>query len=204
MKWVIIVALSLLLVTVCVVYFRYEMRRTVIPSASTVSVTAPSVAHRKLMRAHPPKPGPQSPVDISGPLKDRDLVQWVLPDYPDWAQERGITGTLRMKIWVTPAGLVKSFMEPQQLSADPRLDEKAVQALQQWKFAQKANSFGDQWGVITFRFSLLAKEAAAPEANLSGFSLRDPTASGAWRCVKEWVGKEYRYYCRFVRPQIEN
>src|ERR1700690_3728113 len=136
MKWFIVIALSLLLVVVCVVYFRHERRSSFIPLANTAS----SAVHRKIMRTHPPKLGPQSPVDISGPLKDRDLVQWVLPDYPDWAQERGITGTLRMKIWVTPAGVVKSFMEPQQLSADPRLDEKAVEALQQWEFAKKANA----------------------------------------------------------------
>lgn len=200
MKWFLIIAISLILVTVCIVYFRYESRPVYVP----VARTAPAAVHRKTAHMPPPKPGPQSPVDISGPLKDRDLVKWVLPEYPDWAQERGITGNLRMKIWVTPAGLVKSFMEPQQLSADPRLDEKAVDALRQWEFAEKPNSFGDQWGVVTIRFSLLAEEAGDTEASLHGFSLRNPTASGAWRCVKEWVGKEFRYYCRYIRPKPAN
>ncbi len=196
MKWLLIIALSLLLVTVCVVYFRHGMRPFPVPPAGTGVVTTPAAKPRKTL----PRPGPKGPVDISGPLKNRDLMSWVLPDYPDWAQEQGITGTLRMKIWVTPAGLVKSFMEPKQLSADPRLDEKAVEALRQWQFAEKPNSFGDQWGVVTIRFSLLAQEVATSEASLRGVSLGGSTASGAWRCVKQWIGKEYRYYCRLVRP----
>jgi TonB family protein len=201
MKWFLVIALSLLLVVVCVVYFRHEMRPFPVPPARIEVVKKPAAKPGKTARVHAPKPGPKSPVDISGPLKDRDLISWVLPEYPEWAKEQGITGTLRMKIWVTPAGLVKSFMQPQQLSADPRLDEKAVEALHEWQFAEKPNSFGDQWGVITIRFSLLAKEAGAPEASLRGVSLGGSTASGAWRCVKQWVGKEFRYYCRLVRPQ---
>ena len=201
MKWILVIALSLLLVTLCVVYFRHGMRPFPNPPAGIEVVKEPAAKRHKTAGALPPKPGPQGPVDISGPLKDRALVSWVLPDYPDWAQEQGITGTLRMKIWVTPAGVVKSFMEPQQLSSDPRLDEKAVDALRQWQFVEKPNSFGDQWGVITVRFSLLAQDVRTTEASLRGISLGGSTASGAWRCVKEWVGNEFRYYCRLVRPQ---
>lgn len=202
MKLLLIITLSLLLVALCVVYVRHEMRPMIVRPGPVEIVKVIAQKPVKTRRTPALKPGPQSPVDISGPLKDRELVSWVLPDYPEWAQEQGITGTLRMKIWVTPAGLVQSFMEPQQLSVDPRLDEKAVEALRQWQFVEKPDSFGDQWGVITVRFSLLAATAASPEATLRGVSLGNSAASGRWHCVKEWIGTEYRYYCRWVRSSV--
>jgi TonB family protein len=200
MKWVLVVALSLLLVLACVVYLQHE-RRLPVPPPAAVPMATPVKPHRAVQR-RPLKVGPQSPVDISGPLKDRSLVQWVLPDYPEWAQQQGITGVLRTKIWVTPAGQVQSFMEPQQLSGEPRLDEKAVEALRQWQFVEKPNSFGDQWGIVTIRFSLLVKEEEQPGASVRGISLGNRTISGAWECVRQWAGGVFVYICKLRPPRI--
>lgn len=194
MKWVIVVALALLLIVVCVVYLQHE--RVVPPVPAAVAV-APKPA--KTVRANARPSGPPNPVDITGPLKDRGLVHWVLPEYPDWALEKGITGRVRTKIWVDPAGHVKSFMEPQELSGEPRLDKNVVDALEQWQFEEKPNSFGDQWGVVTVRFSLLLKEQNEMEASLHGISLGRSSAQGAWECVRKWVGdteKHLVYICK--------
>ncbi len=197
MKWVFAVAISLLLVALCVIYLRNGMR----PIPPPVSVSqGPSTKPPKRL---PPKPSPEGPIDISGPLKDRGLLSWVMPEYPEWAQEKEVIGTVRLKVWVNPAGEVHSGMETYQMTADPRLDEKAKEAIRQWRFIEKPNTFGDQWGIVTVRFSLLSQDVS-PEASLRGFSLGGSTTSGTWRCVKEWIGNEYRYLCRRVRPKSDH
>ena len=65
MKWIIAVVLSLLLVTVCVVYLRHEKHLVPVP----IEIPAPPkvAARPKTVKVLSPKPGPDSPVDISGP-----------------------------------------------------------------------------------------------------------------------------------------
>lgn len=196
MKWILVVALALLLIVVCVVYLQHERPMPPMPAAVAV---APKRIKPK------PSAGPPNPVDITGPLKDRGLVHWVLPEYPDWALEKGITGRVRTKIWVDPAGHVKSFMEPQEVSGEPRLDNLVGEALGQWQFEEKPNSFGDQWGVVTVRFSLLLKEQNEMEASIHGISLGKSSVQGAWECVRKWVGdteKHLVYVCRRKAAQL--
>jgi TonB family protein len=199
MKWVLVVALALLLIVVCVVYLQHERSMQSMPPLPAAIAVAPKTTKPKLPS------GPPNPVDITGPLKDRGLVHWVLPEYPEWALEKGITGRVRTKIWVDPAGHVKSFMEPQELSGEPRLDNNVVEALEQWQFEEKPNSFGDQWGVVTVRFSLLLKEQNEMEASIHGISLGKASAQGAWECVRKWVGeteKHLVYICKRKTAQL--
>lgn len=201
MKWIAALGLGLLLVLICVVYLRREPA----PPPRLAPPVSP-LAVKPKVRPLPAQPkGPPSPVDISGPLKDRGLVSWVLPVYPEWAQEKGISGISRMKIWVTPEGRVRTFLEAQQLSADPRLDEEAVQALKQWTFEKKDNSFGDQWGIVTVRFALLSSEEGTG-ASVEGVSLGQQRISGAWECIRKWVGDakdHFVYICRLKKPVIQ-
>ena len=195
MKWLIVAAVALLLVVACVVYYRSHHPPVLPPVIGILHKPAkpakPFVHKAKL-------PGP---VDISGPLKDRALVQWVLPEYPEWALEQGIGGVVLLKIRAGPDGLVKSFIELQQMSGDQRLDEEAEAALQQWKFEEKPDTIGIQWGVVTIRFKLLPKAGEEAGASVRGIAL-NTSASGVWECVHEWVGdveKHLVYICRLKK-----
>ena len=197
MKWVIAVGVSLLLVVVCVIYFRRDPRPVVVvveKPASSAKIPAAKPTPLSPVR-------PSGPIDISGPLKDRALVSWVLPQYPEWAEEKGVVGVSILRIRVTPSGKVQSFIEVMQLAGDPRLDEEAIQALRQWQFAEKANSFGEQWGFVTIRFALLDKNSGA-DAEVKGVALGKGAAVGAWQCVRQWIDEaqtKFVYICR-LRP----
>ncbi|MEA3485096.1 MAG: TonB family protein [Candidatus Aerophobetes bacterium] len=71
---------------------------------------------------------------IKGPLGTRGIVRLIEPVYPEWAEKRGIEGSVELKPWVLPGGEVKPDMEILRSSGWSELDECARQALMQWKF----------------------------------------------------------------------
>lgn len=93
---------------------------------------------------------------IAGPISQRQIINKVLPQYPEWALARGISGIVIIRIWVMPDGMVKETMTIEQSSGYPELDMLVVNALRRWKFAPLALDFRQevQWGVITFKFCL--------------------------------------------------
>lgn len=95
-------------------------------------------------------------ISIAGPISQRLILSKVLPQYPEWALTRGISGIAVIRIWVMPDGSVKESITIEQSSGYPELDQLVVNALRRWKFAPLDNSVVQevQWGVITFRFSL--------------------------------------------------
>ena len=195
MKWLLVAGLAIFLVIVCVVYLRIEN-----PPKTNRHVFAPPIAI-KPAKAFSLEAGKPGPIDISGPLKDRALVQWVLPEYPEWAEEKGVGGVVRMHIRAGPDGLVKSFIKPEQLSGEPRLDQLAEDALHQWQFEEKPNAVGVQWGIVTVRFSLLPKGQESDAASLRGILLAK-SASDAWECTRLWVGdveKRLVYICKLKK-----
>lgn len=96
-------------------------------------------------------------ISIAGPISKRSILSKVLPQYPEWALERGISGIVIIRIWVMPDGGVKETMAIEQSSGYPELDQLVVNALKRWKFAPLDKSVVQevQWGVITFRFCLI-------------------------------------------------
>ncbi len=93
--------------------------------------------------------------EIAGPLNNRTIVRKVIPQYPAWAEEQGIIGSVRIWFMVTGDGQVRSNMRLTKTTGYPELDKLALDALRQWRFA--SFSSGDeagQWGIITFTFSL--------------------------------------------------
>lgn len=96
----------------------------------------------------------REPVGISGPLSDRLILRRVLPTYPDWAEEQGVAGSMSFLIWVGPEGGVKSVTQVVRASLSPKLDEVALQALDQWQFSAVPDAAGVQWGIVTFHFML--------------------------------------------------
>ncbi len=93
---------------------------------------------------------------IAGPISEREIKCRVVPRYPKWALERRISGTVVVKLWVQPDGRVKGVPQVESSSGYPDLDQVVVDALRGWEFAPLAAGVKseDQWGVITFRFTL--------------------------------------------------
>ncbi len=93
--------------------------------------------------------------EIAGPLNNRPILHKVIPQYPAWAEEQGIIGSVRIWFTVTSDGSVRSNMRVTKTTGYPDLDKLALDALKQWTFA--VSNMGEdtsQWGIITFTFSL--------------------------------------------------
>lgn len=132
------------------------------PSASSAIQSMPSAAAKleqdlaadsaNASRMKKPKGG----FEISGKLANRQIVRKVIPQYPSWAEEQGIIGTLRLYFTVTPEGLVRQNIKVTKTTGNPQLDQIGIDALKQWQFAAQPSGNEDdlQWGIITFTFSL--------------------------------------------------
>jgi protein TonB len=93
--------------------------------------------------------------DIAGPLNNRPILNKVIPQYPAWAEEQGIIGSVRIYFTVDATGAVRSNMQVRKTTGYPELDKLAMEALKQWRFAPfDASDEDNQWGIITFTFSL--------------------------------------------------
>jgi TonB family protein len=93
--------------------------------------------------------------DIAGPLNNRPILHKVIPQYPAWAEEQGIIGSVRIWFTVTADGSVRSNMRVTKTTGYPDLDKLALDALKEWRFAVfNTADESSQWGIITFTFSL--------------------------------------------------
>jgi TonB family protein len=97
--------------------------------------------------------------EISGPLTNRPIVYKVIPEYPAWAEEQGIMGSVRLYFTVDSGGNVRSNIRVTKTTGYPALDQLGIDALKQWKFSplQSEDEGKGQWGIITFNFSLSAQ-----------------------------------------------
>jgi TonB family protein len=98
---------------------------------------------------------------VNGPLKGRKIVKMTLPKYPRWAEQRGLEARVAVRITVNPRGKVKAGMLTEQTSGYPELDELVRDAVAKFVFAPAQQGEGDQWGILTFNFSLKKAQAAA-------------------------------------------
>jgi TonB family protein len=94
-------------------------------------------------------------VEIEGPLSNRRVVSAAVPAFPQWAKDQGIVeADVAIRFSVDPEGRVLEGMRIEKTSGFGRLDRLAMESLKGWIFAPVAESAGNQWGVITFRFIL--------------------------------------------------
>ncbi|HDQ99737.1 MAG TPA: energy transducer TonB [candidate division WOR-3 bacterium] len=93
---------------------------------------------------------------VAGPISQRPITKRVRPRYPKWALDRRISGTVVVRIWVAPNGTVKGAPTVESSSGYPDLDQVVIAALRGWEFEPLGAGVKteDQWGVITFRFTL--------------------------------------------------
>lgn len=94
--------------------------------------------------------------ELAGPLTNRPIMKKVIPQYPAWAEERGIIGSVRLYFTVTAEGMVRSNIRVTKTTGYPELDELAVEALKKWQFATlgSTDEGKGEWGIITFNFAL--------------------------------------------------
>lgn len=96
-------------------------------------------------------------ISIAGLISERAILNKVMPKYPQWALKKGISGAVVLKLWVMPDGSVKPNITVEQSSGFPELDQTVVIALTRWQFAPLPKDVVQetQWGIITFRFTLI-------------------------------------------------
>ncbi len=112
--------------------------------------TATPAAPRRQAGALAEKKG----VEIAGPLADRKVVSYEIPEFPAWAKRQGILeASVSIRFSVDREGTVLPEMRVERTSGFGALDRLAMDSLTRWKFVPiGANE--RQWGVITFRFVL--------------------------------------------------
>jgi TonB family protein len=90
---------------------------------------------------------------IIGPVADRAVLSYQVPDYPEWAKREGIEGTVTLYFFVLPDGHVKENVLVERTSGFADFDDGAVKALLAWRFAALPGG-SEQWGRITFHYRL--------------------------------------------------
>lgn len=91
--------------------------------------------------------------NLVGPVADRAVTHYQVPDYPDWAKRDGTEGSVTLYFFVLPDGRVKENVVVERTSGFSDFDDRAVAALLKWKFVSLPLS-NEQWGRITFDYKL--------------------------------------------------
>jgi TonB family protein len=96
----------------------------------------------------------ETQISLAGPIANRSILNKVLPQYPSWALSKGISGVVKIRIWVEPSGDVREGTLIEISSGYPDLDQAVINALKKWRFAPLPSNViqETQWGIITFRF----------------------------------------------------
>ena len=81
------------------------------------------------------------------------MISKVPPDYPTWAREQGISGTVMVMALVGRDGTVKDTRITQSI---PQLDDYARGAVRQWRFkpAQSKGKPVAVWVAVPVKFTL--------------------------------------------------
>ncbi len=95
-------------------------------------------------------------VEIGGPVGDRKILRRHIPEYPAWAEEKGISAIVKIFFTVRPDGTIRHSVRIVHSSGYTELDSLAKEAILAWRFSptRASSSSEEAWGVITFRFTL--------------------------------------------------
>jgi len=93
-------------------------------------------------------------VSLAGPVADRALVTWRLPEYPESAKLEALEGTVQLRFVVAPNGEVKDNVMIERTSGFEDFDHNALVALLAWQFEPLREATADQWGSITLNYRL--------------------------------------------------
>lgn len=95
---------------------------------------------------------PVNPIQLEGEVANRPIIKKVLPKYPKRARKMGWEGTVVLAFSVDADGNVYDIQVVRS-SGYPDLDQAAIAALRQWKFAPMPGT-PEQKGRLTVRFTL--------------------------------------------------
>ncbi len=95
-------------------------------------------------------------IEIGGPVGDRKILKKKLPEYPAWAEEKGISAMVKIYFTVKSDGTIRQSMRIERSSGYTELDDLAKAALMSWRFSPTTADSSEQeaWGIITFRFTI--------------------------------------------------
>ncbi|MBN2070909.1 MAG: energy transducer TonB [Candidatus Krumholzibacteriota bacterium] len=94
-------------------------------------------------------------IKLSGPVADRDLLQYDLPAYPEWAKKSGIESSVMLHFVVLPDGRIKENILIDRSSGFEEFDSGAKNALSGWRFESlPRGAVSEQWGKIVFDYRL--------------------------------------------------
>lgn len=121
------------------------------PVMAAAVITAP--AEKPAAATHSGASRNLAGANLVGPVADRAVTHYQVPDYPDWAKRDGTEGSVTLYFFVLPDGRVKENVVVERTSGFSDFDDRAVAALLQWKFVALPLS-NEQWGRITFDYKL--------------------------------------------------
>jgi TonB family protein len=92
---------------------------------------------------------------LKGPISDRPLLYFNLPEYPDWAKSEGIEVSVGLYFEVEPDGGVSDNILIEETSGFEDFDNSAVKALLSWRFEPASSQLLiKQWGRIKFDYRI--------------------------------------------------
>ena len=92
---------------------------------------------------------------LVGPVADRPVLSYNVPDYPEWAKEEAVEGSVTIYFVVLSNGRVKENVMVEKTAGFADFDDNALRALLAWRFEPLKNgATGEQWGTITFHYRL--------------------------------------------------
>jgi TonB family protein len=92
---------------------------------------------------------------LVGPVADRPVLSYDVPDYPEWAKREAVEGSVTIYFVVHPDGRVKENVMVEKTAGFADFDDNALKAILAWRFEPlKGGATGEQWGTITFHFRL--------------------------------------------------
>lgn len=91
---------------------------------------------------------------MEGSLSARKIViQPPGPEYPSWAVRGGLESVMKLRVTVSPQGVVEK-VESLQATGFPRVDLEASRYIKQWRFESRAGDTESETGVISIKFKL--------------------------------------------------
>ncbi len=91
---------------------------------------------------------------VEGSLSARKIIiRPPSPEYPQWAAEGGLEASMKLRITVSPQGVVES-VESVQSTGHPRMNLVASRYIKQWRFESRVLDTESETGVISVKFRL--------------------------------------------------